>query len=191
MRQQLETFVAVDPGLDYVAASYWNVTGWRGDSRLELCARRFLGVRTVRTSSRDPLPERLLKLQRWMNRLVETEPDEWQQPDVVAIELPPIATAYRRNRYAQRSKTDPGAANRAPFYMALGALVAGCGELPRVVLVPPPPGRKKARFEGDLDRRAIVERLLPHALTRGKNNQDVVDSIAIGLDCLTRWPLPP
>lgn len=188
--QAIETFIAVDPGLDYVAASLWNVTDWRGDSRLEVCGRRFLGVRTCRTAADEELPVRLNQLRDWIGGLVwlEGENAAWCSPTVVAIELPPIASAYQRNRGAQRTRTDPTIAKRAPFYMALGALAVSC--LPaRVVLVPPPAGVKKARYPGELDRRAIVQHAVPGALRHGQANQDVVDAIALGLDCLTRWPL--
>lgn len=190
MSEPVITRVAtIDPGLDQTAIAIWHRPhNHRQVLHLEERALWLFDTESFKTSSGDPLTERLLVLADRTARILEEH-----RVDTAILEIPTTGAAYwgRRKKWRKDERVEQEQSLNAnaisKLFAAIGAVVAGCGSSrPHVDLEERPPLRLGQLIYRDETyeqgrRRIVLQALTASAKQAFATNDDLRSAIAMGL----------
>lgn len=178
--------ISVDPGIDRSAAVIWHFpeTDLVVSSDVAILARHVIAVRQCETLTTDTTPNRLAHLALWARLLsgmaLHEPPGTRNVPDVWAVVEDPAFAGMYRGRTPQRSKlVQPNADAMAKLHKAIGAIIAGLGQLlvrEAILLVP---AAKVAREQKQLIGRGILAEAAGRMQVA--NNDDTRSAAYIGV----------
>lgn len=158
--------VAVDPGIDYVAAAVFE-WGEMPSTAVETVG-GFQRIESVRTKPKTPLPDRLLAIAEFSENVVRSSGADW-----LAVEMPPTWHAK-----LQKGRIPPANLLKsvAKLNMAIGATWAGGGRVEHVELV-----EVEAPSQSKVERHASLERLMKVNGWKPLTNEDQRDALWTGV----------